>query len=109
MKFEPDEITKKVKPIVQRYDADATVILFGSRARGDWWEESDWDFLILTDKAAIIELSDFEKNIRNDIFDEIEMGTFDSVQTIVRNRKLWEEKHWVTDLYESIKEEGIVV
>lgn len=46
MDFKPDKITEKVKQIVHRHDAGATVILFGSRSRGDWWEESDWDFLL---------------------------------------------------------------
>ncbi len=27
---------------------DAEVLLYGSRAGGDWHEESDWDILILT-------------------------------------------------------------
>lgn len=42
-------IPNKVKEIVHRYDKDAELILFGSRARDDWHEESDWDFLVLSE------------------------------------------------------------
>lgn len=31
-------------------DPEAEVVLFGSRARGDFHDESDWDDLILVDK-----------------------------------------------------------
>ena len=34
-------IIAAVKKIIYRYDEDADVILFGSRARGDWHGESD--------------------------------------------------------------------
>lgn len=44
------EITSKVKQTVKEFDPNAEVILFGSRARGDYKKDSDWDFLILTDR-----------------------------------------------------------
>ncbi len=43
-----ETIIKKVKEIVDRFDSHADIVLFGSRARGDYHEESDWDFLILS-------------------------------------------------------------
>ena len=46
-------VVNKVKEIVHRHDKEAEVILFGSRARGDWHEESDWDFLILSQLKII--------------------------------------------------------
>ncbi len=42
------EILQKIKASVQEIVPDAKVCLFGSRARGDWHEESDWDILVLT-------------------------------------------------------------
>ena len=47
-----DLILEKVKEIVHATDPEAEVILFGSRARGDAMEDSDWDILILTPKAV---------------------------------------------------------
>ena len=45
-----DAIKGKVRQIVP---VGAEVILFGSRARGDAREDSDWDVLILLDKDRI--------------------------------------------------------
>ena len=42
------EILTQIKAAVQEVIPDAKVYLFGSRARGDWHEESDWDILVLT-------------------------------------------------------------
>ena len=44
------EILAQIKKGVQEVVPDAQVFLFGSRARGDWHEESDWDILVLTEK-----------------------------------------------------------
>jgi len=99
-------ITKKVKEIVHRYDSQADIIFFGSRARGDYHEESDWDFLILSSLPVSEEL---KSNIRRDILEEIEWKTFEVIQTIWHNKKEWENEYVVTNIYESIKEEGIIV
>ncbi len=89
-------VVNKVKEIVRRYDEDAEIILFGSRARGDWHEESDWDFLILSE---LDEKSDVKEKIRNDISKEIEYKTFDLIFTLFHNKKIWEEDYSVTPLY----------
>lgn len=41
-------LIKRIQKIVASIDTDAQVILYGSRARGDFHVTSDWDFLILT-------------------------------------------------------------
>ncbi len=41
-----------IKKKVLQHDANAAVILFGSRARGHFPEDSDWDILVLTSKEA---------------------------------------------------------
>ena len=44
------EILAQIKTAVLEIIPDAKVFLFGSRARGDWHDESDWDILILTER-----------------------------------------------------------
>lgn len=42
------ELLYKVKESIKVLDPRARIILFGSRARGDFKTNSDWDFLIIT-------------------------------------------------------------
>ena len=100
------QLINKLKSLVYMYDKNAEVILFGSRARGDWNEESDWDFLILTN-AEVTE--NFKQELRNKILDEIEMPLNEAVFIIVKNKIDWEEEYAVTNIYESIMEEGIAL
>lgn len=100
-------VVSSVKSIVRRYDPEATIILFGSRARGDYHEESDWDFIILTDFA---EQDDATKQaIRREILHEIEFESHDHIATIFHNKNVWQSDYQVTGLFRSIQEEGIVV
>ncbi|NJK85427.1 MAG: nucleotidyltransferase domain-containing protein [Bacteroidales bacterium] len=95
-------ILKKIKEI----NPNAEVILYGSRARGDYNPHSDWDILIL--------LNDLKVNLENEqifrhhIFDlELEIG--EPISIMVRSKNDWEENYSVTPLYKSIKGEGITL
>ena len=99
-------VVGKVKEIVYRFDPNAEIILFGSRARGDWHNESDWDFLVLTEES---ETETLGNDIRKAVQNEIELVTFDGVFVLVKNKKVWEEDHSVTPLYYNVAEEGLPV
>ena len=99
-------IIAALKKIVFRYDENADVILFGSRARGDWQEESDWDFLILSN---LPETGDTKEEIRKAVYKEIELATLDGVFVLFHNREVWHNKYGVTPLYYNIQEEGVLV
>lgn len=101
-----ETIIKKVKEIVSRYDANADIIFFGSRARGDYHEESDWDFLIL---SSLPESEELKNKVGKDILEEIEWKTLEVIQTIWHNKQVWEDDYGITNIYESVKEEGIKV
>ena len=42
-------LLKQVKNAVREIEMDAEILLYGSRAREDSIDQSDWDFLILLD------------------------------------------------------------
>lgn len=98
------ELINKLKQLVHGYDNNAELILFGSKARGDWHDESDWDFLMLTDLEVTEEL---KSEIRNTILDKIELPMNEGIFIIVKNKFDWEENNNVTPLYYNIIEEGI--
>lgn len=42
-------LTERIKKVVLGLEPSAEIILYGSRARNDYREYSDWDFLFLVD------------------------------------------------------------
>jgi len=99
-----DIFLNKVKERVKDLDNDAEIMLFGSRARGDYKPNSDWDFLILIQKNAT---EDFKNIIRNNLFD-LELESDEVVSSIIHNKNKWEELK-ITPLYQIIKKEGIML
>jgi len=85
--------------------AEAKVILFGSQARGDANEESDWDILILLDK----------QKITNEDFYEfasplVELGwSIDkTISPIMYTFDDWQKRHF-TPFYKNVAKEGIMI
>jgi uncharacterized protein len=99
-----DIILQKVKTAVLAIEPSADVILFGSRARADYREYSDWDFLILVDGTVDIVRTD---KIRRVLFD-IELDTDQVISSIVRSRQEWNSrKYSVVPLHKNVEREGV--
>jgi predicted nucleotidyltransferase len=94
----------KIKAIVLNFDPDAQVILFGSRARGDFQRDSDWDILIIL-KISVTE------SLKEKIHDEIFVAEIDyaqAISTIIYSQKAWNDLQ-ITPLYKNIEKEGIAL
>lgn len=97
-------ILLKIKELVKKTEPSATVILFGSFARGQQNKQSDIDVLILVDNEKIT-YSD-EKRIKYPLYDlEFETGMI--ISTLIISRKDWETRHSITPLYLNVKKEGV--
>jgi hypothetical protein len=81
-----EEIIRRVKAAVQRVFPDAQLILYGSRARGDWRDDSDWDFLALTDAEVTAAGQDA---VWDAVFD-VEWETGDTIAVTVCNAHTWQ-------------------
>ena len=97
-------IAQKVKAVVRSVDPLAIIILFGSRARGDTSEESDWDFLVLSNTDDVETLASV---MGRAIRIQVEMVHDIAVSLLVQNKMIWEEDYAVTNIYDSIQEEGM--
>ncbi|NUO02144.1 MAG: nucleotidyltransferase domain-containing protein [Saprospiraceae bacterium] len=96
------EILSLVKDEVLKIDKQAEVILFGSRARGDFRQDSDWDFLILLEKPLNPQLKDL---IRENLY-KLELEHNAVISSLVHNKTDWEGRA-VMPIFQIIEKEGI--
>ncbi|PSR14042.1 MAG: nucleotidyltransferase domain-containing protein [Bacteroidetes bacterium] len=95
------EIDKLVKQEIIKIDPKAEVILFGSRARGDFRKDSDWDFLVLLNQPLTASLKEF---VLDQLYD-LELRTDSVISAIIHSKSEWEDRA-VTPIYQMIKKEG---
>lgn len=101
-----ESILGKVREAIGEIEPSAEIILYGSRARRDHREDSDWDFLILIDGVVDTARTD---RIRHRLY-EIEWETGEILNSIVRNRAEWNgSKYEVIPLRQNIEREGLPV
>ncbi len=100
------DIIFMIKNSVNETAPGATVILYGSFARGDNNANSDLDILILLDKKQITR--DDEKKVKYPLYD-IEFETGQIISPIVLSRNDWETRHRITPFYENVLKEGVTL
>jgi predicted nucleotidyltransferase len=93
-----------VKETIEMVDDKAKVILFGSRARGDFRADSDWDFLILTKGKASRQLQD---TIRELLY-SIELSTEQVITSVIENEDEW-QRYRESEFFKNVSRDGIEV
>ena len=97
-------LLKQVKNAVQEIEVEAEILFYGSRARGDSIDQSDWDFLILLDGKVDDKRTD---RIRHRLY-EIEWETGEVISSIIRNKKEWNSRPYRSmPIHIVIEREGI--
>jgi uncharacterized protein len=99
-----DHILKQIKDSVHATDPGATLILYGSYARGDNREDSDIDILVLLDKDKIT----YDDRVRIDspLYD-MQSETDIHISPIFHTKKNWETRMSITPFYKNVTLEGI--
>lgn len=97
------KILKRIKNgIVTNYPG-AKIYLYGSRAKGSYRDDSDWDLLILLNQDSIT--PKIEESITYPLYDlEIEMGVI--ISPMVYSENEWNTKYKVTTFYNNVMREG---
>ena len=98
-----DSVLEMIRTTVRASEPDAEIILYGSRARGDAREDSDWDVIILLNKPQMSHSDRYE--IACDLWDKgFDIG--EEINTFVYTKNQWDSappslfKH-------NVREEGI--
>lgn len=97
-------LSELVKQAVQKFEPGAEIFLYGSRSRGDYNADSDWDFLILVDGVLNDERID---RIRHQLY-ELEWEYGEVISSIIRTRNQWNSPLFkAMPFYNNIERDGI--
>ncbi len=98
-----DSVEAKIVSEIRRVSTPVKVVLFGSRARGDFDAESDYDVLVVLDDEA--ELKTEQAKLKSAM-----MKLPAKVQLLVKRRSECESMSGVTvGLWRNIRDEGVVL
>lgn len=101
-----EKIVKKIVAAITKTAPNSEIFLYGSRARGDFAKLSDWDLLILLNYDNIP--FSLETKLIDNLF-EVELETGAVISPIIYSKKEWENKYYITPLFENIKKDGIKI
>ena len=99
------QIFKEIQTLKRRILPNEKVILFGSQARGDAHEDSDWDLLVLLDKDKKTKEDEDEYAYP---FDELGWNYGVAINSILYTKKQWEEGK-IFPFYKNVMHEGIEI
>jgi len=105
MKSRTKEISNRIREYINLIDATAEVILYGSRARGDEHDYSDWDILILTDYPTDLKA---EAKFRDKLYD-LELETGESFSVFAYSKNEWFTRQKSTPFFNNVSHEGIAI
>lgn len=106
MEVDFKEMSELIKHNVHEVDRTAEVWLYGSRARGDAREDSDWDVLVLSAKDR---LSFREEEKFMDHICELMVQTGQVIQLFAYGTKDWHSRHAVTPFYRNVQSDAILL
>lgn len=98
-------IADLIKKNILETDKNAEIILYGSKARGDDTDESDWDILVLTDYPVNFKI---ESKFRDHLYD-LELELEEMFSLFVYYKQEWNTKHRITPFYHNVIREGISI
>ena len=100
------QIFKEIQTLKRQLLPNDRLVLFGSQARGDACEDSDWDLLVLLNKKGRITFE--EDTTYGYPFDKIGWEFGVAVNTLLYSTEDWERRK-ITPLYKNITNEGIEI
>jgi len=104
--IEDVELLKRCKNAIRQVVPDADVILYGSRARGDASEYSDYDILILVNGDAELPL---EQKIRSNVY-PVELDSGAVLTLFVYSRQQWETPLYrAMPFHKNVDREGVML
>lgn len=98
-------LLQRIKDTVYDTDPSATLILYGSYARGEQRDDSDIDLIVLIDKDEVRRADEIKITYP---FYNIALDIEKSISAFVYSKKAW-ATHKATPYYENVNTEGVVL
>ncbi len=96
----------RCRQAIRRAVPDADIILYGSRARGDAHEYSDYDILVLVDQPVSVALKD---RILSSVY-PLELETGAMLTLVTYNRRQWESSPYRDMPFrKNVERDGVIV
>ncbi len=92
--------------IIALLPSGASVLLFGSRARGTHRPDSDWDLLVLLNREGRSTWEDYD-NVGYPL-NMLFWNLGQNVNTIIQTKEEWNQKHF-TPFYKNVMEDAIIL
>lgn len=102
--MDQNQLQNRIKSTIHDLDPKAVSYLFGSRARGDFRYDSDWDIIILVDSKQVT--NEIEDKFRDGLYD-IELDSGQIISVFIYSKDFWKNKLVYSPLYKKVHEEGI--
>ena len=100
------ELLRRCKKAITTVTGDADVILYGSRARGDADEYSDYDIMVIVNGPADMVL---EGKIRDNIY-PLELETEAMLTLIVYSKQQWDSPLYrAMPLHKNVDRDGVLL
>ena len=100
------QIFHEIQSLKRQILPNEKVILFGSQARGDAREDSDWDLLVLINKKGKHNWDDFDKYAYP--FTEIGWNYGVAVNPVLYTQEEWNKGNFFP-FYKNVMHEGITI
>jgi predicted nucleotidyltransferase len=98
------DLLNKIKSGIVSKEPNAEIYLYGSRARGDNREDSDWDILVISPREKIT--YDYENDLRDPIYD-LELESGEVISLLVYSKSDWQHKIPISPLFINVINEGM--
>jgi len=101
-----DRIFKEIQSLKRQILPNEKVILFGSQARGDAREDSDWDLVVVLNKNGKHQWDDFDKYAFP--FVEIGWDYHVAINPLIYTKDEW-DKGVIFPFYNNVMREGVMM